>query len=157
MSHTAKSGSFQEHEPLLTILHSCKYSCQHSCRQKGLKKMVCREETTPGENKEKGDFTLLYYDSDDYMIHRYIPLTNTACTMRVWVACGTAAMVWDDFSRGYVQGCWWCLIGTVRVLDSPKSLCPGSGLFCKWNLQTKPTYHWLCWWSVHTHEICESM
>lgn len=49
------------------------------------------------------------------------------------IACVTSAAVWGSFQRAVCRVVAGALVGTVCILDSTKSLCSGSQLFCVWN------------------------
>lgn len=54
MSHIAKFGSFQEHEPFLTICTQLKVFMSALLQSsRDSKKMGCREEITPGKEEKK--------------------------------------------------------------------------------------------------------
>lgn len=88
MIHNAKSGSFQEHEPLLLICTQLHVFMSALLQAVGIQKGGLQGGHSPWgrQKKKKGDFYiafLLYYDLDDYMIHHYIPLTIAAHIMSV--------------------------------------------------------------------------
>lgn len=161
MIHIAKSGSFHEHEPLLLICTQLHVFMSALLQAVGIQKGGLQGGHSLWGRQKKGDFyiaLLLCYDLDDYMIHHYIPLTIAAHIMSVT----------NSFCH-----CSCALRWLFRRLRARLLLVPYLAQFVFWIplnlyaldldysvveiLQNKPTHRWLCCWSVHEDEICDSM